>query len=81
LSRAIQNLALRLGENAAAQKAGKPLDPGHAKAIDQASHDVQDAMQKVLDHCGNYIGAAILVAAANAVIDAAAALLAAAVAI
>jgi RHS repeat-associated protein len=76
LGAAEANLAKRLAE-AAADKNGTGLDPGHKKALQQAMNQVENALERVVKHCGCVVGAAALIAGAIALLDAAAALLAA----
>ncbi|MGA2248429.1 MAG: RHS repeat-associated core domain-containing protein [Verrucomicrobiota bacterium] len=75
LGAAEANLAKRLAE-AAADINGTGLDAGHKKALQQAMNQVENALDRVVKHCGCVVGAAALIAGAIALLDAAAALLA-----
>ncbi len=43
-------------------------DAGHKKELQQRKEDLQDALDKVVKHCGKYAGAATAIAAATAVL-------------
>ena len=70
LNAAMANLAARIA------KAGiYGLDPGHLKALEQATTRCQNALDRVKKHCGCVVGAALIATEATALIEAAIAII------
>jgi RHS repeat-associated protein len=73
LNAAMANLAARI---AGAEVYG--LDAGHKKALEQATTRCQNALDRVMKHCGCVVGAALIATEATVLIEAAIALIEAA---
>lgn len=68
LASATARVEIRVAEIVAS---GGDPDYGHQKALQQALNDLKDALDRVKKHCSCYIGAAALIAAAEAAFEAA----------
>jgi RHS repeat-associated protein len=75
LARATAKAVARSAAISGIVESGGQPDPGHLKALDQATTNLKDALHRVLKHCGCVAGAAAAATAATAALEAAAAIL------
>jgi RHS repeat-associated protein len=80
LERATEQVAARTKDIVEGIARDGHSDPGHIKALKQAMNRLENALEDVTDHCGDFIGAAAAVALAVIALEAAEAAIAAAAA-